>query len=99
MENNYFAWSFYDCIDAYKEPKNVDDWLACPKCKLKPRVWSYDNGEETACGCHENKYNHFSVSADETITQVLRRTGGFTEYDDDAHRRKWNKYCEDHKND
>lgn len=97
MENNYEAHSFHYCIDAFKQPKDQDKWNACPKCGLKPLVWVFDNGEHTACGCWENRYKHFDVQADETIGDVVRRTGGFNGYDEDAHRRKWNAYCENYK--
>lgn len=93
MINDYAPHSYYCCIDAYKQPENEDDWHSCPKCGLKPRTWVFDNGEHTACGCWESRYDHFDVQVDETIGQCVRRTGGFAEYDSDAHRRKWNQYC------
>lgn len=100
MQNNYEAHSTYYCIDAYEKPDNQDEWNECPKCGLKPLTWVFDNGEHTACGCWESKYNHFDVQADETIGQCVSRTGGFAEYDRDAHRKKWNEYCQNyvHKN-
>lgn len=94
FENNYPAHFYYDCEKQYITPKNVKDWKACPKCNLKPKVWTFDNGEFTACGCFENRYKHFSIEADETIAECVRRTGGFTEYDDNALMKKWNTYCD-----
>ena len=32
---------------------NVEDWLECPKCKTKPRVWIFDNGEFADCECSD----------------------------------------------
>ena len=97
MENNYPAMGFYYHIDAYTEPSNVEDWLPCPKCKLKPKTWVFDNGEHTACGCWNSKYDHFDVQAALTISENIKKTGGFIGYDEDAHRQLWNKYCEDYK--
>lgn len=94
MENSYTPHSYHYCTDSYKEPDSKEEWLPCPKCKLTPKVWVFDNGEHSACGCWESKYEHFDVQADETIGQVVSRTGGFVEYDADAHRRKWNAYCQ-----
>lgn len=93
IENNYPVMGWHYCIDSFKEPKNIEEWEACPRCKLKPRVWVFDNGEHTACGCWKSKYDHFDVQADQTIVENLRRTGGFNGYDEDDHRKKWNEYC------
>jgi len=94
MVNRYQPHSYYYCIDAYKVPDNQSEWSNCPKCGLKPMTWVFDNGEHTACGCWESKYDHFDVQAPQTIAENVRNTGGFNGYDSDAHRRKWNEYCE-----
>jgi len=93
MDNNFQPHDYYYCIDAYKIPSNQDEWMNCPKCKLKPMTWVFDNGEHTACGCWEDKYSHFDVQAPQTIAENVRLTGGFNGYDTDAHRQAWNKYC------
>lgn len=84
--------SDYMCIDSYISPEHVDDWMNCPCCNLKPKVWSFDNGRYTACGCWNDKYNHFSICA-ESIGSVYRRTGMTEEYSGDKLRLNWNEYC------
>lgn len=39
----------YKAISAYKIPKDIDMWLVCPNCNLKPLVWEFNNGRSTAC--------------------------------------------------
>ena len=88
----YDAHYWYFCIDDYKHPKG--DWDKCPCCGLTPKVWTFDNGRSTACGCWKNKYEHFSIYA-ESIMSVHVRTDGkkITEYDSDALRKNWNHWC------
>lgn len=81
------------CIDAFKEPEDPSKWLACPQCGLKPRIWTFDNGRYTACGCWTNKYKHHSAYA-ESITSVYSRTGRTVEYDSDGLTKAWNHWCE-----
>lgn len=92
VKTGYKAHSWYYCIDAYKDPEG--EWDNCPCCGLKPKVWCFDNGRSTACGCWECKYDHFSVNA-ESIMSVHKRTDGkkMTEYDSDALRTNWNHWC------
>lgn len=89
----YTANNFYYCIENYVVP--TGEWNRCPRCGLRPKVWIYDNGESTACGCWETMYDHFSIYA-ESIMSVYRRTHGnrMIEYDDDALRKNWNHFCE-----
>jgi len=87
----YGRWSWIECIDAYKEPEG--EWSPCPRCNLTPRVWVFNNGNCTACGCWNSMYRHWSIHS-ESIGSVLNRTGGFVEYDGDDLRKKWNHYCE-----
>lgn len=54
---------FYNLIDSYKFPDNLQDWLACKYCMLKPKIWEFANGRFAACGCHNNKYDHFNIQA------------------------------------
>jgi len=63
----------YKCIGTFKVPENQEKWLKCPHCGLKPLIWEFDNGRSTACGCGKNKYDHFSIHA-EDINSVLRRS-------------------------
>jgi len=83
--------SGYDLIDSYVIPKNTEEWLNCPRCGLKPKVWEFDNGSSTGCGCHNSKYDHLSIHA-ECIGSVLRRTGGFAEFNDNELRDNWNHW-------
>lgn len=99
FSNCYQPHSYYYHIDAYKIPKNQSEWCNCPKCGLKPLTWVFDNGEHTACGCWESKYDHFDIQAPQTITENVIKTGGVNGYDSDAHRQKWNEYCENYAKD
>lgn len=94
-ENNY-PIGMHPPIDSYKYPKNIDKWNYCPKCGLKPRVWEFDNGRSTHCGCSNNTYDHFSVKA-KPVGEFLRETGGFCRYDGDELRKNWNEYCKNYK--
>lgn len=84
--------SIYMCIDAYKTPENEEDWLKCTCCNLKPKIWVFDNGRSTACGCWNTKYDHFSIYA-ESIMSVYKRTNMFKDYDSDGLRKNWNHWC------
>lgn len=88
----YPAHKFHNCIDSYKDP--IGEWAACPNCGLKPKVWEFDNGRFTACGCWKSLYDQFSVRA-ESIMSVHARTGGkqMDQYDHDGLRKNWNHWC------
>lgn len=85
--------SSYDLIEDYKYPDNISEWLNCPECGLKPKVWLFDNGRGTGCGCHNSKYDHFSIRA-ESINSVYKRTGYTIEYNSNELRSNWNHWCE-----
>jgi len=88
-----FSYDFVD-LDFYKVPEG--DWHECPFCGQTPKVWSFDNGRETCCGCllvEFNRYHHFAISA-ESIMSVYKRTGRTAEYDSDALRKNWNHWVE-----
>ena len=84
--------NYYHCIDTYRDPEG--DWDECPCCGLRPKVWEFDNGRSTACGCWTNRYLHFSIHA-ESIMSIHKRTGGkgMNEYDGDELRENWNHWC------
>ena len=89
--SEYPVWSSIDCINAYEYESG--EWLPCPRCGLKPKVWEFDNGRSTACGCRNSMYDHFSIHA-ESICSVMKRTGGsVVDFDDDELRTNWNHYC------
>lgn len=84
----------YKCIDAYKCVENAQAWEVCPNCGLIPKVWVFDNGRATACGCGENRYKHFSVFA-ECITSVVKHSHNgqsIVDYDADELRKNWNHW-------
>jgi hypothetical protein len=83
----------YLCIDAYKNIEDPENWENCPNCGLKPKVWSFDNGRSTACGCGESIYNHFSIHAESIMSIVERNNGSCEEYKFDALRKNWNEWC------
>lgn len=90
-EKEDFRWKYHS-FDFYKEPKDKEEWLPCPECKLTPRVWIFDNGRYAHCVCGNNAYDHtHSVSAI-SILDVLRRDGNLTEYKEDELRDNWNTY-------
>jgi hypothetical protein len=94
IRNAYQPHSWHYCIDAYEDIKHPEQWACCPNCGLKPKVWCFNNGRSTACGCWESKYDHFSVHA-ESIMSVHKRTDGkkMTDYDIDELRKNWNHWC------
>jgi hypothetical protein len=61
------------------------------RCEKTPKIWEFDNGRYTACGCWESKYDHWFVAA-ESIVSVLKREGNALNYDSDALRKNWNHY-------
>lgn len=88
-----------NCIKAFRYPheKEYDnglEWEECPNCGIKPKIWTFDNGRSTACGCWKSTYNHFSIRA-ESIMSVHKRTDGknMTKYDSDDLRKNWNHWC------
>lgn len=83
----------YMCCDFYVSPDDCDDWLDCPCCGLKPRIWTFDNGRNTGCGCGKSTYDHFSVHAESILSHVERHNGSVAEYDSDELRKNWNEYC------
>lgn len=87
----YGVHTWINCIDVYTTPKG--EWYPCPNCGMRPKIWTFDNGRATACGCWNNPYDHFQIFA-ESIASVLKRTGGFIGYDEDDLRVNWNHWCE-----
>lgn len=91
--NNYPVYKFYNCINAFKDVENHEGWLACPRCGLKPKIWEFDNGRSTACGCWENTYDHFAIYAESIMSVAKRNSGSVLEYDIDELRKNWNHWC------
>lgn len=92
MENNY-PIGMHPPIDAYEYPDDKDMWLHCPNCGLQPRIWEYDNGRSTHCGCSNSTYDHFSIRA-KSIGEIIKENDGdMSSYNRNELREKWNKYC------
>ena len=84
----------YMCTSAYKIPKDVNDWLLCPNCGLRPHTWEYDNGRSTACGCGENVYKHFSIYTESIMSYGKRSNFNFTGYNSNKLKENWNHWVE-----
>lgn len=85
--------SQYKAISAYDQVENPYAWLNCPKCGLKPIIWTFDNGRSTACGCGENEYRNHSIQAESIMSYVTRNGGSAMGYDQDELRKNWNHWC------
>jgi hypothetical protein len=85
----------YKAIDAYKLVDNAQKWELCPKCGLFPKIWEFNNGSCTACGCGDNQYTHPSIHAESIMSYVKRSHNGTSAlgYDNDALRKNWNHWC------
>ena len=93
IENNYPV-GMHPPINDYKYPEDIEEWKHCPKCGFQPRVWEFDNGRSTFCGCSNSTYDHFSVRAT-PIGDIVRKTrGSLVGYDSDELKKNWNKYCD-----
>jgi hypothetical protein len=88
---SYPAHNFHYCIDDYNPTFGY--WIKCPNCGLRPRIWIYDNGRSTACGCWENKYDHFSIHAESIMSVVKRTSGSIAEYNQSDLMKNWNHWC------
>ena len=82
--------SQYKYISAYKFPDKWQCYLPCRNCGLRPLVWEFNNGRSTACGCGENEYKHFSVSAESIMSYVTRNGGSAIGYNSDELLLNWN---------
>ena len=90
ISNKYTSHTFILCIDDYIT--STGQWDDCPCCRLKPKIWIFDNGRSTACGCWDNKYDHFSVYA-ESIMSIYKHDGNTLDHDSDGLRKNWNHWC------
>ena len=83
----------YKSISAYNIPRDVEDWIECPNCGLKPLTWEFNNGSSTACGCGENEYRHFSIHTESIMSYVTRHNGSALNYKSNGLRDNWNHWC------
>lgn len=87
----YTIHTSINCIDSFETPEG--EWNCCPNCGLLPKVWEFDNGRSTACGCWNSMYDHFSIEA-ECIMSVYKHNNNAIDYDSDGLRKNWNHWCE-----
>lgn len=85
------SWE-YATHEDYKEVSPNENWLACPKCGVIPRVWRFDNGCSVKCLCF-HKYDAGLVRA-ESINSCYSREKSAMNYNRDTLRRNWNHYIE-----
>lgn len=97
---------YYSCYDFYKPVKDPNAWLKCPICKLKPLIWEFDNGRQTACGCGMSPADHVIIYAasmnsiyNKDYNIVYAESEGSTsarkkEYDPEELKNNWNHWCE-----
>ena len=90
--NSKGAYITYKTIGAYKFPDDVDEWLECPVCNVKPKIWVFDNGKSTGCGCGENEYRHFSIVAESIASYIKRNNGSLLGYKSDELKHNWNHW-------
>jgi hypothetical protein len=85
----------YKCIDIYEKVKNAQSWEICPNCGLFPKIWEFDNGRVTACGCGKNQYEKFTIFAESVMSVCKNSHNGqsATDYDLDALRKNWNHWA------
>lgn len=94
LENHgHRVHDFIYCIQAYEDVSDDKYWAECPCCGLKPKIWVFNNGRSTACGCWNSQYDTFSVCAESIMSVHIRCDGYVKEYDSDALRKNWNEYC------
>lgn len=85
----------YKCTDDYENVENAQSWELCPICGLFPKIWEFDNGRQTACGCGENEYTHFKIFAESILSVMKHSHNGqsMVDYDNDALRKNWNHWA------
>ena len=93
LNHGYPVHSDYFCIDAYIDAPEYQQWESCPCCGLRPKIWVFDNGRQTACGCWKDEYDHFSVKSESIMSVHTRCDGNLTEYNRNQLRLNWNEYC------
>lgn len=86
-----WRWEFMG-FDFYEIPENQDEWLPCPECGEKPRVWVFDHSRSAHCVCGVDRYHHKHTVKATPIAYYIETTGGFTGYDSDELRKNWNNY-------
>jgi len=93
INHGYRVNVIYYCTDVYKDTVGSSEWASCPCCNLQPKIWKFDNGMQTGCGCGNNDYDHFSVMAESIMSYLSRNDGSLIGFDGDLLRKNWNEYC------
>lgn len=85
----------FEFFNFYKNPEitNLSEWLPCPKCGHKPKIWIYNNGVNASCCCASSRYDRFTIRI-EDINSIVRRTGSPKDYKgEQGLMEEWNRYC------
>jgi hypothetical protein len=82
----------YKCISSYTIPKDIEEWLPCPNCGLRPLTREFDNGRATACGCGKGEYDHFSIWTESIMSHVKRNNGSALNYNSSKLMINWNHW-------
>lgn len=90
----YFRTYSYPNFDFYVEPED-GPWTPCPVCELPPRVWRFDNGQFTVCGCRSDwsDYACRHISAPSIMTYARQNNGNMTNWDRNSLRYSWDAWC------
>lgn len=80
------------CIGDYEFPKDKEEWLSCPNCGLVPKIWEFNNGRITACGCGKNEYVHFIIEAESIGEHCRNNNNNISNFDSDSLKNNWNHW-------
>jgi hypothetical protein len=90
IDDEHWRWK-HAVIDAYKPIGETEmEWLACPVCKVHPRIWEFDNGRYAKCVCGD-LYEGAQASAESIMDVHIRDGGNVSAYDVDDLRKAWNE--------
>lgn len=76
-------------------PKGNGGMPLAPKpAVIEARVWEFDDGRATACGCGTDCYTHWSVQAESIMSVIKRSDSGHSAeaYDIDELKNNWNHW-------
>lgn len=92
IDDEHWGWEFAT-MDSYKPIGETDlEWLACPTCGVRPRVWLFDNGEFAKCCCGDRYSEGLRVDG---ALETYRKTGKHDVHDFDGLRKAWNAHVEE----
>lgn len=93
MDNYNLLPNFYLPLD--KCNVNHDEWMECPICKHKPKLWIFDNGRQAKCGC-DKVYGKPSATAI-SIWDYFNTHKDMSGYSHDDFRDNWNEVVKQRK--